>query len=101
MIAERIRLDGKVAVVTGAGRGLGRAYAEALALALALAGAAVVVNDVDADAAGEVTTAIASGGVDAVMVAAPVGSTGVAKSLVETAVQTFGRSTSWRPTPAF
>ena len=38
-----ISLDGKVAVVTGAGRGLGQAYA----VALAAAGAAVVVNDVD------------------------------------------------------
>jgi NAD(P)-dependent dehydrogenase (short-subunit alcohol dehydrogenase family) len=35
-------LDGRVAIVTGAGRGLGRAHA----LALAGAGAAVVVNDV-------------------------------------------------------
>ena len=35
-------LDGRVAIVTGAGRGLGRARA----LALAGAGAAVVVNDV-------------------------------------------------------
>jgi NAD(P)-dependent dehydrogenase (short-subunit alcohol dehydrogenase family) len=37
-------LDGRVAIVTGAGRGLGRAHA----LALAGAGAAVVVNDVGA-----------------------------------------------------
>jgi NAD(P)-dependent dehydrogenase (short-subunit alcohol dehydrogenase family) len=42
-------LEGKVAIVTGAGRGIGRAHA----LALASAGAGVVVNDLGAALSGE------------------------------------------------
>ena len=45
------KLDGKVAVVTGAGRGIGREHA----LALARAGAKIVVNDLGASLAGEGT----------------------------------------------
>ncbi len=40
-MSDPLRLDGRVAIVTGAARGLGRAYA----LAHAQAGARVVVND--------------------------------------------------------
>ncbi len=75
-----MRLDGKVAIVTGAARGLGRAYAEALAAA----GAKVVVNDLEG--AEEVADAIGA-------VAAPgaVGSTETADALVARAVEAYGR----------
>ena len=46
-------LEGKVAIVTGAGRGIGRAHA----LALARAGARVLVNDLGVSLAGEGTDA--------------------------------------------
>ena len=82
-----LRLDGKVAVVTGSGRGLGRAYA----LALAAAGSAVVVNDVDAQAAGETTEAIRTAGGRALAHVAPVGDSPTAEALVQAAVREFGR----------
>src|SRR5688572_1804152 len=52
------RLDGKVAVITGAGRGIGRATA----VRFAQEGAAVVVNDVDPDPAEETASAIKEAG---------------------------------------
>lgn len=82
-----IRLDGRVAVVTGSGRSLGRAYA----LALAAAGAAVVVNDVDGDAATQTVDDIVAAGGRATAVVAPVGPTETAQALVDEAVARFGR----------
>lgn len=80
-------LDGRVAVVTGAGRGLGRAYARALAAA----GAAVVVNDLEADVAQDTVDAIVARGGAAVAEVAAVGSSQTADRLVRRAVSEFGR----------
>ena len=81
-----IRLDGKAAVVTGAGRGLGQAYA----IALAGAGAAVVVNDIDASAE-ETVSQITSAGGRAVSAIAAIGPSESAERLVDRAVAEFGR----------
>ena len=79
-------LDGKVALVTGAGRGIGRA----IALKLASEGPAVVVNDLDEPATEEtVATINAAGGtaVDA-WAASPIPPSGRGSSA--TALDTFG-----------
>jgi len=89
-------LDGKVAIVTGAGRGIGREEA----LLLASEGAKVIVNDVGASLQGEgddkhpaeeVVDLIKAGGSDAAVNASDVSSWEGAKALVDQAVDTFGQ----------
>ncbi len=81
-----VTLDGKVALVTGAGAGLGRSEA----LALARAGAHVVVNDVS-DSIESVVAEIEKLGVKATSMVGDVGDAQIAESLVATAVEQFGR----------
>jgi len=79
-------LNGKVAIVTGAGAGIGRASA----LRLALAGAAVVANDVDPGSAEGTTEAIHAAGGRAEAHAGDVTDPGLADALVARAVKRFG-----------
>jgi 3-oxoacyl-[acyl-carrier protein] reductase len=84
-LASSTSLDGKVAIVTGAGAGLGRAEA----LALADAGARVVINDLPG-AGDEAAEEIRGRGGDAVVVAGDVSERATADAMVAAAVDGFG-----------
>ena len=80
-------LEGRVAVVTGAGGGLGRAHARYLASQ----GARVVVNDMAGDAAETVAGEIIAAGGEAIAVAASVTDEADVAALVRRTMETWGR----------
>jgi NAD(P)-dependent dehydrogenase (short-subunit alcohol dehydrogenase family) len=80
-------LDGKVAIITGAGRAIGRGEA----ILLAREGASVVVNDIVKENAEAVVAEIRGADGEAVANAEAVGDMDVAERMVDQAVRTFGR----------
>lgn len=84
-MSDATSLDGKVAIVTGAGAGLGRAEA----LALADAGARVVVNDLPG-AGDDAVEEIRSHGGEATVVAGDVSERATADAMMAAAVEGFG-----------
>jgi NAD(P)-dependent dehydrogenase (short-subunit alcohol dehydrogenase family) len=95
-MAEEMRFDGKVVIVTGAGNGLGRTYA----LQLAARGAKVVVNDLggaadgqgdDQSAAQKVVAEIVAVGGEAVANFDSVATEQGGQNILKTALDAYGR----------
>lgn len=81
-----MKLEGKVAVVTGAGSGMGRE----IAVLFAKEGAKVVVSDINGQTANETVDLIRAGGGTATVAVADVAKEEDVQRMIDAAVQTYG-----------
>lgn len=86
-ITDRISMDGKVAVVTGAGRGMGRS----IAWALAQVGASVVVAERDEETGPATTRALNEAGHKAIWVKVDVRKSDEVDALIAATLDEYGR----------
>ncbi len=80
------RLDGKIAIVTGAASGIGKATAQRVAAE----GARIVVADLNADGAKQVAETISAAGGEATAVQADLADNDSVRAMVESAVTAYG-----------
>ncbi|XP_030585771.1 uncharacterized protein LOC115780623 [Archocentrus centrarchus] len=85
-ILDRMRLDSKVAYVTGAGQGIGRAFAHALGEA----GAKVAVVDLDQAKAEAVAEELFLKGISAISITADISKSDDVQSMIDTIVSKWG-----------
>jgi NAD(P)-dependent dehydrogenase (short-subunit alcohol dehydrogenase family) len=85
-MADDLTLDGRTAIVTGAGNGLGRAEA----IALAAAGARVVLNDLPGPAVHETADEITAAGGQVLIHEGDIGDWQTGQDLVAAAIAAFG-----------
>lgn len=81
-----LRLQGKVAIVTGGGGGIGRATS----CVLAQEGSKVIVSDVNEEAAAQTVELIRKAGGEAISVTRDITKPEEVQDLVDTAMKTFG-----------
>jgi NAD(P)-dependent dehydrogenase (short-subunit alcohol dehydrogenase family) len=85
-VLDRFRLDGRRALITGAGQGIGRAFAHALGEA----GAAVSIVDVEAERAERVAGELRDKGVESFPLALDATEDGAAEAMVQAVVDRWG-----------
>ena len=86
LISNRLRIDHKVAIITGASKGIGKAIARALGQQ----GARIVIASRKQDAVDEIAKEFLAEGIEAIGIAAHMGDRGQVKNLVEQTFKHFG-----------